>query len=145
MWPGQAANTSVRRGRRPAKCRARCTKPTPPFSSTKPWPSVCVLKMIVSLLAPGRTAVTAGVGTVVRVALSVSRDCGRVPACARSFAPASRSTYRAGTSSFCHSNGMYWPASASYEQSRISTTPATPIAANSPSGMARPGCSQRRL
>ena len=42
---------------------------------------------------------TAGVGTVVRVALRVSRALGRVPAWAHSFAPVSRSTYSAGTSS----------------------------------------------
>ena len=45
----------------------------------------------VSSLAPGRIAVTVGVGTVLRVAVSVRRVCGRAAAFARSCAPVSRS------------------------------------------------------
>jgi hypothetical protein len=55
-------------------------------------PSVWVSKMIVSLLAPGSTALTVAVGTVMRVAVSISRVFGRSAATARSLSPVSRST-----------------------------------------------------
>ncbi len=40
-----------------AKWRASSRNETPPFSSANPWPSVWVLKISVSSLRPGRTAV----------------------------------------------------------------------------------------
>ena len=103
MCPGQAANTSVRRSRlafgSDAKWRASSTNAAPPFSSTNPWPSVCVLKMIVSLLRPGSTAVIAWVGDFLRDAERVMRVRGLPAASARSFRPVSRSTYSAGRGS----------------------------------------------
>ena len=65
---------------------------TGPFSSTKPWPSVWVLKISVSLLAPGSTAVARPGWGRSYVAVRVSRAFGRVADWPRSFAPVSRST-----------------------------------------------------
>ena len=107
------------------------TAATAPFSSKAFWPSVWVLTMMHSSLAPGRTAVSWRSCTGSMVTSSRSRASGRCAAAARSMAPVSQSTTSGGSGCGRAMCGELLPSSIAFDARVVMTTACTPSGARS--------------